>query len=442
MVTRAFITPDNIIEKYNNDESVFSINIKEESVRDRTAGMKDYNVYYLKVKLNENNSPLQLSPTDTTSRVYSSLVQKDNTNKSKRFQKEANKVPNSVIVQISGDFNLNESEKSIRERAVANIKAKLPEIEEEEDRFNKLVKGEISKIRGHKKLCHAIKIIDDQFREWCNQETTLDDLTDYMKFETTNKTSYRGLIQYERNLSSLETARLKELRQEVGGEAIRRGTEKYHKQSSMLAQKEWGFKINPKTGLIIFDGSKNAGSPIIRLSIGLNASNKSLYLDLYDISHGKQVNPKTGELYYKPATYNTGKKYKSGKSNYEKINYDTIASFITPGSMILGMLEFRVVVSQAGVTLKVNLTNELYVKSAKVKRRREKVSSSLVDEMIELGDNDMYGSNSDNEEEADEESKEEAYAESKEEADEASHQDDVDLEDGAKSDASDDVFHG
>ena len=432
MTTRGFITPDNIIETHQNDRSVFSINIKEESSRDRTVGMKDHKVYYLKVKLNENNSPLQLSPTDTTSRVYS--LQKDSTNlKSQRFQKEANKVPNSVIVQMSGDFNLDEPEKSIRKRAAANIKAKLPELDEKEDKFNKLVQGEMIRIGKHKKLCYALKIIDEQFLEWCNQDTTLDELNEYMEFETHNKTSYRGVIQYERKPSSLEKARLKELRQEVGGEKSRSGTEKYHKQSSMLAQQEWGFKINPKTGLVIFDGSKNAGSPIIRLQIGLNASNKSLYLDLYDISHGKQVHHKTGELYYKPATADTGKKYKSGKSNYEKINYDTIADFITPGSLILGMLEFRAVVSHGGVTLKVNLTNELYVRSAKVKRRKEKVDSSLVEEMIELGDNDMYGANSDDEEEEDTEFKEEEA--------EASPKVDVDLEDdGARSDASDDIY--
>ena len=434
------ITSDHIIDADEKDDAVFSINIKEESGRNRSAGMKENKVYYLRVKLDDRNSPLQLPPTDTTSRVYdSNLQQKDRANfRSQNYQRVAKTIPNAVIVQINGDFDLNESEKSIRIRAASNVAAKLPELNETDDKFILLVKKEMIKIGKHKKLCQALKIINAQFLDWCNQDATEDELREHVEFESHTKTSYRGIIQYERKLSSDEGIRLKQLRQADGGDDGRRGTEKYNKQTSRLSQQEWGFKVNHKTGLVIFDGSKNAGSPIIRLQISLSAYDKKLYVDVYDISKGQIVNPKTGKLSCRLATADSGKKSKSGKRVCEKVNYDTIADFITPGSLILGMLEFKAVVSQAGVTLKVNLTNELYVRRAKVQRRKKKVETSRIEEMFELGDDDMYGPKSDDDEV--EKSEDESLSKSDTDVSVDKPANDDDNDDDAHSDVSDDIF--
>lgn len=381
-----FTTVNSINLKHDDKKPIFTVDLESELRKPRSIKVKQNGIFYASVDLDGKRSPLQLSPVHTSAGVHdATLTQKDRKELRQGTFNREKKVPNAVIVQITADF-LDESEDQIMTRAKAIVKEFAPHLVESTDQYDRIINGEIAKILEKKKLSMAFKHIDDYFHKWLKLKKTRRELKN-TEVQDQGATC-RGPIQYERRLSDDENSKLEgELKDEDDDEEENEA-ESLDKKIA-LARKKLNVTINPKTGLIVLDGSEEAGSPIIRFHIGLNASNKQLYIDLYDITKGITRDKRTGEDIYTPAIVN--KKSSSGKMIPHPVDYDTISEFITPGSLIVGMIGFRLTISPKAISLKASLTNQLFVRKAKPQRKKKVIDKKTVSRVFDYGDDYRYG---------------------------------------------------
>jgi len=379
--TTEFVTYDDIIAKREAKIPIFMVDIVIASRRKRSVNVEKYGIYYADIDLDGNKTPLQISPTRTSSNIYDAgLSQQDLKDLKQNKYKKDQKTPNAVIIQTTGDI-LDESEDEIANRATQMVKENAPDVDLK--KHERLVKQEINMIHDKKKLTQAMIAIDDYFRRWSKSRKTKAELAKYMQFESPKDAKYIGPIQRERKLSEEEKIELAKLMDnELKTEDEDEDEDEDLKRKITIARIKMHLTINPDTELVVLDGSKAAGSPIIRFQIGLHPITKNLYVDLKDISSGKTKKDKrTGDPIYQTATVT---KISGDVNITEVVNYDSIAKFMPANSMFVGMVELRLTISPTGISLKLSLTNQLYVKPGQFKRKVIQVSTGMVNKLADI----------------------------------------------------------
>jgi len=346
----------------------FTLTIEKDVKETRRSDLaRENKVYYLKMHLlGKPKEPLHFNPINTSSNIKSKSADKEN---------KVKKNPvDSMSVVIRLDLK-EETDEELNERAEIKVDELMKIHDIPAERRKALINNEINKIKGVKELSQSIKYVDEYFKVQMERRAIMSLLKKHCECKQKIK-SNAGVIIYERNLNDEEETKVKNcMRENKEGEFD--DCDDTQRLSYVEKYLE-NVKFNIKTGKVFHE------FPMVYLEVPVTKSTGVLSVDILDLSKFT-TDKHTGERKYKRAT--TLAKGPNGKISNVGLDFYNVANFITYGSLILGMMEFTITISQTqGPKLHVKLIDQLYVRKGKASRVKKKVAKSTVSKTSSLLD--------------------------------------------------------
>ena len=365
----------------------YLVDVVTDSKVKRNDNLKKFKIYYINPHLlGKKLRPLDFDPITTASKVRNPNEFDD----SKRGQ-----IPHRLILSTHLDFK-QETDDEIIARATEKISSILGSKEEYKGKsrdYDNTVLDEVNKIKDTKAFSKGIQILDKFFLTSCNKKGSsfIKLLKEHCEYTPGKDKKIKGMIQYDRKPTTEELA---EIEKYMDQENMDRDDDDDSKENCLdvnfpddmtyIVKKYFkDIEVNPKTGKIRLE------FPVFRMEISVDKSNGALYLDVRDIAK-RTINTKTG-LYKTPkATV----KNKDGKKL--PVRFDTIMEFLTYGSLMTGMLVFKITIYKGGVSLNARLSHQLLALKGKSSMNKKTVRQDATDKLSSRN-NLLYQGDSDSE---------------------------------------------
>lgn len=370
------ITSEFFNNEVRNGKKPFTLNI-EKDVRDtrRSEKAKENKVYYLKLNLlGKSKEPLQINPINTSSQLKSKSADKDKKNTGKK------ELIDTMVTMIRLDFK-KETDEEIRERAEYKVDELMKLHNTPAEKRSTMINIEVFKMKGIKELSISIKYVDDHFKADMRKPLIKASLKKHCECKQKIKEN-AGVILYERNLNIEEELFINKLMKENQEGSLDEYEDNPEKRKQLIEDYLENVEVNAKTGKIRHE------FPMVYLEIPVTKSTGALSIDILDMSN-YTTDKNTGERKYKRATIPT--KGPNGKMINVGLDFYNVATFVTYGSLILGMIEFTITISQnQGPKLHVKLIDQMYVRKGKSSRIKKNVAKSTVAKLSSILDAESH----------------------------------------------------
>ncbi len=393
------ITNEVFNKEVKNGSKPFTLTIEKDVKEIRRSDLaKENKVYYLRINLlGKQKEPLHSNPFNTASQMKSKSADKDKKNKGKKDP------INTMTVVIRLDLK-DEIGEEIRTRAAIRVDELMKLHNIPTEKRKRLVDNEVQKIHGIKEASQSIKYVDDHFKTEMRKPAARASLKKHCECKQKIKEN-AGVIVYERNLNDGEELLINKRMEEMKEGSLDDYDDDFVRRKELIEGYLSNVEVNVKTGKVLHE------FPMVYLEIPVTKATGVLSVDILDLS--KYTDDKhTGERKYKRAT--TPTKGPNGKISNVGLDFYNVASFVTYGSLILGMMEFTITISQAhGPNLHVKLIDQLYVRKGKATRIKKNVAKSTISKTKSLLANEdvFYANDDDPVENEDETNEAEAEAE-------------------------------